>query len=103
MAGTTEKAFEFKCLNGDTCTELGEEKFNDKWNCCEKKGGKVQCPPNLPNMCAGKYACDGDYCCDYGDCSMYGGRRYCTDCISYILCNFQVSFCPSLHFLFPSC
>merc|ERR1719150_2113323 len=35
------------------------------WSCMPDKGGRVQCPAHIPNMCA-KKTCDGgqDYCCE---------------------------------------
>jgi len=49
------------------------------WSCMPDKGGRVQCPAHIPNMCA-KKACDGgkDYCCEE-DCGSangpYGGPK----------------------------
>ena len=51
---------------------------NDGWDCCARRGGRLQCPGSKPVMCAGQ--CSGDFCCDYeGDlsCTTAGGRRTC--------------------------
>jgi len=59
-----------KCADGTTCTG---------WSCCKEKGGRLQCPPNMPIMCAKKNDCAGgtDRCCEH-DCSRKGGPRQCT-------------------------
>lgn len=62
------------CANGQSCN--GE---TDGWACCSSKGGRAQCPSNLPVMCAVSNGCAGgsDYCCapTAGTCS--GGVRGC--------------------------
>ena len=51
----------------------------DGWDCCQLKGGRLQCPANKPVMCA-RRDCNYDYCCDYSGpnaCYNHGGPRIC--------------------------
>ena len=79
------------CADGTTCLAAGSGGFGgqlagqqsvspDGWSCCNDHGGRAQCPPNMPIMCADATGCgDGQAnCCAGGnsadaDCSSQGG------------------------------
>merc|ERR1712137_950 len=65
------------CADGTQCnrTALG-------WGCCVgEHGGRAQCPPTHPNMCARNFVCGGgqDYCCSptIAGCDSLDGLRQC--------------------------
>ena len=49
------------------------------WGCCETKGGRKQCPLNIPTMCTSQTCGGGDFCCE-AECSSKGGERDASSC-----------------------
>ena len=74
------------CNDGTTCMATGpyanadcRDSPNACWGCCAEHGGRSQCPPNWPLMCAGGHAGVEDWdeeiliCND--SCESFGGMR----------------------------
>ncbi|KAK3259861.1 hypothetical protein CYMTET_31157 [Cymbomonas tetramitiformis] len=66
---------ELRCMDGHLCAVWTTD---ESWSCCNEHGGRYQCPPNYPFMCARDNTCAGgtDYCCE-SDCSKKGLNRPC--------------------------
>ena len=45
---TTAEENVLECMDGSTCNA---EYAPGGWSCCNRRGGRAKCPPNLPSMC----------------------------------------------------
>ena len=73
----TTVANQLQCRDGSFC--MGRHGAGSgSWGCCDQRGKRAKCPPNLPNMCAQPRASFGrtDFSCEES-CDSMGGIRPC--------------------------